>query len=59
MVHTNWTSIFILNFPHPSHSSQLGEAHTNEVKHDIHPEYKLHRNKDNCIKYGGKVKCTL
>ena len=30
--------IFILNFSLPSRSSQLGEAHTNEIKHGIHPE---------------------
>ena len=28
----------ILNFEFPSHSSQIGEALTNETKHDIHPE---------------------
>ena len=32
------TYIFILNFSLPSCSSQLGEARTNEIKHDIHPE---------------------
>ena len=30
--------IFILAFLLASGSSQLGESHTNEIKHDIHPE---------------------
>ena len=32
------TYIFILAFLLASRSSQLGESHTNEIKHDIHPE---------------------
>ena len=32
------TQIFILNFLLFSSSSQMGEAHTNEIKHDIHLE---------------------
>ena len=31
--------IFILIFSFTFRSSQLGEAYTNEIKHDIHPEY--------------------
>ena len=31
-------------------------CHTNEMKHDIHPELKDHREKDNFKKDGGIVK---
>ena len=32
------TYIFILNSSFSCHSSQLGEANTNKIKHDFHPE---------------------
>ena len=33
------TSILVQKFSFVFRSTQLGEAHANEIKHDIHPEY--------------------
>ena len=38
-----------------SRSSQFGKTHTNEIKHDIHPEYNRCIDIDNIKKDGGGI----
>ena len=42
---------FHLNFALTFRCSQLSEDHTNEIKNDIHPEYWIHRDRFNILKY--------
>ena len=44
--------IFILNFALTPRCSHLGEDHTHEIKHDIHPEKWVHTDRFNIKQYG-------
>ena len=47
--------IFILNFALTSHCSKLGEEHTYEIKHDIHPEKWVHIDRFNIKQTYGDI----